>query len=55
MLSPNEQDEIMNYIDCLLSSKNEEVSYTPALDWAGGLAFLKEKYTSIELLKTACG
>ncbi len=50
-LSPEEQKEVMRHIDDILSSKKEEAGYQPSFNWAGGLSFLRSKFTSLELQK----
>lgn len=53
LLTPEEQDEIISHVDYLLSLKQDKSNYKPTLDWAGGLSFLKNDFTSVQLQKTA--
>ena len=52
-LAPDKQKEVIDFIE-LLTSKNKpkEKKYLK-LDWAGELKDLKDKYTSVELQKSA--
>jgi hypothetical protein len=52
-LTPEEQEQVLKFIDEIILSKNDSKSttYHPTFSWAGGLAHIKDEYTSIELQK----
>jgi len=51
-LTPEEKEQVIKFIDDILNRKNVvEFKRKPTFAWAGGLASLKDKYTSIELQK----
>jgi len=50
-LTPEEQEQVLKYIDEIISAKKTKEKRKLKFDWAGGLADLKDKYTSVELQK----
>ncbi len=48
-LSPQNQAEVIDFVDFLLSKEKTKQRKKMTLDWAGGLKDLREQYTSIEL------
>jgi hypothetical protein len=48
-LSAQQQAEVIDFIDFLLSKKSPKPKTKMTLDWAGGLKDLREQYTSVEL------
>jgi len=50
-LTPEEQEQVLKFIDDILNKKSVPPRHKPKFDWAGGLAHLKDKYTSVELQK----
>ena len=57
-LPPELQQEVWDFARFLVEKKTSPKRRRLRLDWAGGLAELKEKYTSLELQKKSldwCG
>ncbi len=52
-LSPQNQAEVIDFVDFLLSKEKTKERRKMKLDWAGGLKDLREQYTSIELQQQA--
>ncbi|MDX2043839.1 MAG: DUF2281 domain-containing protein [Acidobacteriota bacterium] len=52
-LSPQNQAEVIDFVDFLLSKEKTKVRKKMTLDWAGGLKDLRDQYTSIELQNQA--
>jgi len=52
-LPPNLYEEVIDFIDFLISKKVSKRKKKPKLDWIGGLKEYRDKYTSIELQKKA--
>lgn len=52
-LPPDLQTEVRNFAQYLLDTKVKRRSQKLRLDWAGGLAEYREKYTSLDLQKKA--
>ncbi len=54
-LSPEEQKEVIDFVEFLLTKKQTETTKQNRLQlsWAGGLKAYKDKYTSVELQKKA--
>jgi hypothetical protein len=50
-LPPELQQEVWDFARFLVEKKTNPKRRRLRLDWAGGLAELKEKYTSLELQK----
>jgi len=51
-LSPKEKEQVIKFIDEILSKKSIDSSNRKlTFEWAGGLADLKDQYTSVELQK----
>ena len=51
-LSPEEKEQVIKFIDEILSKKSIDSSNRKlTFEWAGGLADLKDQYTSVELQK----
>jgi len=48
-LSPQNQAEVIDFVDFLLSKEKTKERRKMKLDWAGGLKDLREQYTSVEL------
>lgn len=48
-LPPEFQDEVIEFVELLLKRRKENSSRKPHFKWAGALAELKGKYTSVEL------
>ena len=52
-LSPEQQAEVANLVDSLLSQLQPKPRPKMKMDWAGGLQHLRDQYTSVELQKEA--
>jgi len=50
-LSPKHQQEVLDFALYLAEKDNRSKRKKLRLDWAGGLAEFKEKYTSVQLQK----
>jgi hypothetical protein len=51
-LTPEEKEQVIRFIDEILSKKSIDSSNRKlTFEWAGGLADLKDQYTSVELQK----
>ena len=51
-LTPEEQEQVLRLVDNFLEKKNINVQqHIPQFNWAGGLAHLKDQYTSVQLQK----
>jgi hypothetical protein len=51
-LTPEENEQVIRFIDEILSKKSIDSSNRKlTFEWAGGLADLKDQYTSVELQK----
>jgi len=51
-LTPEEKEQVIKFIDEILSKKSIDSSNRKlTFEWAGGLADLKDQYTSVELQK----
>ena len=50
-LTPEEQEQVLKFIDEIISAKKPKEKRKLKFDWAGGLADLQDKYTSVELQK----
>lgn len=48
-LPPELQQEVRDFIEFLLTRKMNKARGKPRFDWAGALADLRDKYTSVEL------
>ena len=49
-LTPDEQEQVLKLIDGFLENKEfSRAQQKPGFSWAGGLANLKDQYTSIKL------
>jgi hypothetical protein len=49
-LTPEEQEQVLKFVDHTLN-KNTKSDRKLTFEWAGALAQLKDKYTSVELQK----
>jgi hypothetical protein len=47
-LSPESQQQVREFVEALIA-KQQRRRASPAFDWAGALADLREKYTSVDL------
>ncbi len=52
-LSPEDYEEVLNFIDSLLTKKVSEKKKKPKLKWIGGLIEYRGQYTALELQKKA--
>lgn len=52
-LPPNLYEEVIDFIDFLITKKVSKRKKKPKLDWIGGLKEYRNQYTSIELQKKA--
>ena len=52
-LAPDKQKEVIDFIELLTSKNKPKEKKHLKLDWAGELKDLKDKYTSVELQKSA--
>ena len=52
-LPPELQDEVIHFIDFLLTKKNSKRKKKANLAWIGGLKMYRNQYTAIELQKKA--
>ena len=52
-LPPDLREEVINFIDFLLTKKVSSRKKKPQLDWIGGLKECRDQYTSLELQKKA--
>jgi len=50
-LSPKQQQEVLDFALYLAEENNRPTRKKLRLDWAGGLAEFKERYTSLQLQK----
>ena len=50
-LSPQHQQEVLDFAKYLAEKNNRPKGKKLRLDWAGGLAEFKEEYTSVQLQK----
>ncbi len=51
-LPPDLQQEVKDFIEFLLEKRSKKTRGKPKFDWAGGLADLRDQYTSVELQHT---
>ncbi len=52
-LPPKLQEEVIDFIDSLLSQKNSKREKKPNLEWIGGLKAYRDQYTALELQNKA--
>jgi len=52
-LPPELHEEVVNFIDFLLTKKVSKRKKKPKLDWIGGLKEYRDQYTALELQKKA--
>lgn len=52
-LPPDLYEEVIDFIDFLITKKVSKTKKKPKLDWIGGLEEYRNQYTSIELQKKA--
>ncbi|MBS1790998.1 MAG: DUF2281 domain-containing protein [Acidobacteria bacterium] len=52
-LSPQNQAEVIDFVDFLLSKERTKPRKKMKLDWAGGMKDLREQFTSLELQQQA--
>ena len=52
-LSPEDYEEVLNFIDSLLTKKVSEEKKKPKLEWIGGLIEYQGQYTALELQNKA--
>lgn len=52
-LPPHKQQEVLNFIELVKQKDKPKEKKYLKLDWAGELKDLKDKYTSVELQKSA--
>ena len=52
-LSPQNQAEVIDFVDFLLSKEKTTPRKKMKLDWAGGMKDLREQFTSLELQQQA--
>lgn len=52
-LPQNLQNEVVDFIDFLLSKKVRKKHKKPHLEWIGGLKEYRDKFTALELQKKA--
>lgn len=52
-LSPQNQAEVIDFVDFLLSKEKNLPRKRMKLDWAGGMKDLREQFTSLELQQQA--
>lgn len=52
-LSPELQEEVIQFIDFLLRKENLKQEKRPNLAWIGGLKAHRDQYTALELQKKA--
>ena len=52
-LSPEDYEEVLNFIDSLLIKKVSKQKKKPKLEWIGGLIEYRGQYTALELQKKA--
>ncbi|MBI1922733.1 DUF2281 domain-containing protein [Candidatus Poribacteria bacterium] len=52
-LPPDLHEEVVNFIDFLLTKKVSKRKKKPKLDWIGGLKEYRDQYTALELQKKA--
>ena len=52
-LPPELHEEVVNFIDFLLTKKVSKRKQKPKLDWIGGLKEYRDQYTALELQKKA--
>ena len=52
-LPPELQEEVIHFIDSLLTEKKLKRKKRPNLKWIGGLKAYRDKYTALELQKRA--
>lgn len=48
-LPPSRQREVADFVEFLLTRRSSSIRGKMNLDWFGGLASLREEYTSVEL------
>ena len=48
-LSPEQRLQVEAFIESLIASKSTNSTEGPRFEWAGALADLKDRYTSVEL------
>jgi len=48
-LPPNLQNEVIDFVDFLLTKRNTIAKKKLSFDWIGGLREYRDKYTSVEL------
>lgn len=52
-LPPNLQNEVIDFVDFLLTKRNTIAKKKLSFDWIGGLREYRDKYTSVELQEKA--
>ncbi len=52
-LPPDLHDEVIDFIDFLMTQKVAKRKKRPKLDWMGGLKEYRDQYTSLELQRKA--
>ena len=52
-LPPHLHEEVIDFIDFLLTKKVSKQKKKPKLDWIGGLKEYRDQYTTLELQKKA--
>mgnify|MGYP001597099361 CR=1 FL=1 len=52
-LPPDLHDEVIDFIDFLMTKKVAKRKKRPKLDWMGGLKEYRDQYTSLELQRKA--
>lgn len=52
-LSPQQQAEVVKFVDALLIKDKPQARPKMTFEWAGALADLRDQYTSVELQKEA--